>query len=262
MSNVTKSGTFSKQTAVCGFSQTVGHPTLASKVFISASHQLAIKLINTTTSYLRYLPQGALITRISFRHTTAFTSGALAAVGSDVALATPSAPTVANVGTAGSTTYSYKLVALNADGTFSAASAAGTTTTGNATLTTGNFNRLTFTPSASVYQYAVYRTAGGVAQGKIATVVTNFATVGITVNDTALVGDTTTPPSSANSGVDLLAATAINVDGDNIPLTPFPASLTQTVAGQPEGVQQIIVTLSGTLTNGAGYALIEYINTL
>ena len=58
-------------------------------------------------------------------------------------LTTPDAPTVTPEGTAGATTWTYEIVAKKSSTSqFSAASADGTTTTGNATLTSTNYNRI------------------------------------------------------------------------------------------------------------------------
>lgn len=71
--------------------------------------------------------------------------GVLAASNPQVAV--PTAPTVTNVGTTGSTTYQYALVAHGLTGS-TPLSPLGQTTTGNATLTGGNYNALTWTPPA------------------------------------------------------------------------------------------------------------------
>ena len=84
-------------------------------------------------------------------------------------VAAPSAPTVTNVGTAGVTTYSYTITAVSATGGESTASTAGTTATGNATLSSTNYNAITWTPVAGAVSYKVYRTVGGATQGLLAT---------------------------------------------------------------------------------------------
>jgi len=107
------------------------------------------------------------------------------------ALATPALPTVTPQGTPGATAYSYKVVALAQNGV-SAASAAGSTATGNATLSGTNFNRLLWTAVTGATAYAIYRTVGGVTQGLIATVGNT-----LTVDDTGLAGDSATAPAAA-----------------------------------------------------------------
>jgi len=59
-------------------------------------------------------------------------------------LATPTAPVITNVGTAGSTYYPYYLVCNDSVGGQTLPSLAGTTTTGNATLSASNYNVVTF----------------------------------------------------------------------------------------------------------------------
>src|SRR6266496_1452724 len=75
-----------------------------------------------------------------------------------VVVTTPAAPTVVPQGTPGAATWSYKIVAKQASGVHSAASSAGTTTTGNATLSSTNFNRITWSVVAGATSYDVYRT--------------------------------------------------------------------------------------------------------
>src|SRR5712664_2979919 len=58
------------------------------------------------------------------------------------AIGTPSAGSVVNFGTAGATTYTYLCVAQDINANETIPSATFTTTTGNATLTTTNFNRV------------------------------------------------------------------------------------------------------------------------
>lgn len=75
-------------------------------------------------------------------------------------LAAPAAPTVAPQGTAGATAYSYKVSAIDANGE-TVPSAAGATATGNAALSTTNFNRLTWAAVTGATGYKVYgRTSG------------------------------------------------------------------------------------------------------
>lgn len=81
-------------------------------------------------------------------------------------LPTPSAPTITNVGTAGATTYSYKVVARTINN-HSPVSAAGSTATGNNTLTGSNYNHIVWTPVTGAQFYDVYRTVGGATQGLI-----------------------------------------------------------------------------------------------
>lgn len=72
---------------------------------------------------------------------------------------TPATPSVATVGTSGSTDYKYAIVAISKDGTYSALSTAGDIASGNATLTTTNYNQITITPRADAVGYIIVRTS-------------------------------------------------------------------------------------------------------
>lgn len=75
-------------------------------------------------------------------------------------LAAPGAPTVTPQGTAGTTTYKYRISALDADGE-TLASSEGQTTTGNAALSAGNNNLVTWSAVTGATSYNVYgRTSG------------------------------------------------------------------------------------------------------
>lgn len=124
-------------------------------------------------------------------------------------MATPSAPTVTPGGTPGSTAYSYKVVICEDGPTcayHTAASSAGSTSTGNATLSSTNYNLL----SAYVDSYSgqlgrcinVYRTAGGATQGLIGNCVWKQ------FKDTGLTGDSTTAPSTNTTTLDETGLTA------------------------------------------------------
>lgn len=116
---------------------------------------------------------------------------------------TPTAPTIGNVGTAGAVTWSYKAVARQSDGAYSAASSAGSTATGNATLTTGNYNTITWpavTGMRATDFYDIYRTAHGTSpttDGLIGTVAGNV----LTLDDTGQAGDASTPPATGIDNV-------------------------------------------------------------
>lgn len=122
-----------------------------------------------------------------------------------VVVTQPAAPTIATQGTAGSTSYSYAVVAVQAGGTQSIGGLVGTIATGNAVLGTTNYNQITWAAVPGAASYNVYRTASGgtpATTGKIASV-----TSGLTLNDTGLVGDGTTMPATAADNV-LLVGTA------------------------------------------------------
>lgn len=121
---------------------------------------------------------------------------------------TPGAPTVAVIGVAGAATYTYALVAKQANGNSTVAGATGTTSTGNATLSSTNLNRLTWTAVDNATSYDVYRTVGGAATGKIGNVATT------TIDDTGLTADGTTAPATTPFNFDI----GIGYDGTNYPL--------------------------------------------
>jgi hypothetical protein len=118
------------------------------------------------------------------------------------AMTTPTAPTVAVVGTAATTSYSYEIVAIGPNGD-SIPSTAGTTSTGNTTLSGTNYNNLTWTPNAGAFLgQRIIRTVGGTSQGVIATVgpsTATFADTGLAA--TAYTASMTNPQ---NSNQDLL----------------------------------------------------------
>lgn len=112
-------------------------------------------------------------------------------------LANPSAPTVTNEGTAGATTYGYKIVAFLGDAVIhTAASSEGTTATGNAALDSTNFNRLTWPAISGATTYTVYRTTGGASPPVL---LTSGLTVA-TYDDTGSAGTSATPESTNTTG--------------------------------------------------------------
>lgn len=129
-----------------------------------------------------------------------------------VSLLIPAAPSISNEGTPGVATWSYKIVSVDSNGSKSAASPAGTTATGNATLDSTNFNRLTWAADPAAASYDIYRTAHGTSpasNGKIGNVVAPTTTI----DDTGLVGDATTPPALSTDKIILFGS-----DGVNYPL--------------------------------------------
>jgi hypothetical protein len=113
------------------------------------------------------------------------------------ALSDPSAPTVTAQGTTGATAYSYKVVAMHRHGQ-TAASAAGSVANGNATLSSTDFNRVTWTAVTGATAYRIYRTASAgtpSTTGQIGVVgaVTQF-------DDTGLAGDSSTAPTVNTTG--------------------------------------------------------------
>jgi hypothetical protein len=81
------------------------------------------------------------------------------------AVASPGAPTVTPQGTPGVTNYTYQIVGIDHNGGKTLAGSAGTTSTGNATLTSVNYNHVTWTavPGASTYDVLINGTTTSVA---------------------------------------------------------------------------------------------------
>jgi hypothetical protein len=126
-------------------------------------------------------------------------------------LANPGAPTVTNVGTTGAATWTYKIVAKQLDGSNTAAGAAGSTTTGNATLTTSNYNHLAWTAVTGAASYDIYRTAHGTTpstNGKLATVTAPI----VTYDDKAAAGNGASAPIINSTGTMPDATGEISID--------------------------------------------------
>lgn len=113
-------------------------------------------------------------------------------------LTTPSAPTVTPQGTTGATAYSYKIEALNRDQT-SIASSAGSTATGNATLSSTNFNRVTWTAVTGASAYRVYRSASAGTPSTTG-VIAIVGSSALQLDDTGLAGDASTAPTAVTGG--------------------------------------------------------------
>lgn len=103
-------------------------------------------------------------------------------------LATPTAPTIAPQGTVGMTPYGYKIIPLKGTTTCGSVSPQGVTSTGNATLSATNYNRVSWTAISGATSYLVYRTA---TMGSPATTGLLGETAGTSFNDTGIAGDGT-----------------------------------------------------------------------
>lgn len=121
-------------------------------------------------------------------------------------LANGPVPVITNVGAAGVTNYSYKIVAKTTNG-HDAVGAAGSTATGNVTLDGTNYNVITWAPITGALSYDIYRTVGGATQGKIGNVI--YPTTSL--NDTGLAGDAATAPATNNTGSYYSAAGSVNL---------------------------------------------------
>jgi hypothetical protein len=81
--------------------------------------------------------------------------------GIDIAtIPTPSAPAVSNVGTPGTSSYAYAVVAYGPVGN-TAGGSTSSTSSGNARLSSTNYNQLQWYPVAGATKYCVWRTASG-----------------------------------------------------------------------------------------------------
>jgi hypothetical protein len=115
-------------------------------------------------------------------------------------LTTPDAPTVAPQGTSGATTWTYKIVARKTTTSqFSAASNVGTTAAGNATLTSTNYNLISWDAVTDANQYDIYRTVAGGTPATTGLIGTTSNTTRF--NDTGVPGDGNSPPSAGGPGV-------------------------------------------------------------
>jgi hypothetical protein len=116
-------------------------------------------------------------------------------LGGNQGLQPPKDITAVVTGTPGATTYRYTVTALNATGE-SMASQEVIVTTGNATLTGGNHNDLSWTAVTGATGYSVYRTVSGGTPSSTGKIATNQA--GVTLNDTGLAAAGASPASNAS----------------------------------------------------------------
>lgn len=147
-------------------------------------------------------------------------------------LGTVTGGAVANVGTAGATTYTYKIVPVTAAaGLEGVGSANITTTTGNATLDSTNYNRITWTRKRGVAYYRVFRTAGGATQGQIGACAGNAAAMQL--DDIGIAGGGETVATIDPSG-------DLTVEGEI-----FGAPISWTAAGTSITVDDTILNIGG-----------------
>jgi hypothetical protein len=112
--------------------------------------------------------------------------------------AIPSAPTVSHGGVTGSTDYTYAVSAVMADGTtITQASPTTQTTTGNATLSTANYNVVSWTAVAGAWSYNIYRTSSA---GSPSTTGLIGNTTGTSFNDTGIAGTVAAPTTTIITG--------------------------------------------------------------
>lgn len=122
-----------------------------------------------------------------------------------VGLSTPSAPVVIPNGVGGSTTYTYFVVAEDARGYKTLASTGGATTTGNATLSVSNFNRISWTKVNGAVKYHILK---GTTSVKLSEVLAPL----VTVDD---IGQSTSAftPAVRNETLDLTIAGWLRANG-------------------------------------------------
>ncbi len=128
-------------------------------------------------------------------------------------LLVPAAPTLANVGTAGSTSYTYVLTATTVDGGESLIGTTAATATGNATLSGSNYNTIKAPFVRGAFGYNVYRhaNAGGLGNGLIGTITYSQQASNTVLQDIGQAATTAEPT------VDTTGALAIrNTNGSNL----------------------------------------------
>jgi parallel beta-helix repeat protein len=180
---------------------------------------------------------------LSVGKTSATTSADIQGAVRSTALPTPAAVTLSTSGTAGSTTYGYRVSALDGLGE-TLASTETTIATGNATLTGTNKINISWVPVGGAVQYKVYRsTSAGTpaTTGLIATIAGNVATV----SDTGL----------AASGVVPTANTTGNASLGGGSLTLGTASMSNGNLVFANSTNANTVTVLSGVTAGASYAL-------
>lgn len=115
-------------------------------------------------------------------------------------VASPAAPTVTVVGTAGTTAYEYEITAVNKNGE-TLASAVTSITTGNATLSGTNYNQITWSPVDGADSYNVYGRISG-SLGLLANVKTQTSGVWEYLDEGTASPGTAAP--AANTTADVL----------------------------------------------------------
>jgi hypothetical protein len=134
-------------------------------------------------------------------------------------IATPAAPTVTQGGTAGSTNYSYAIVAKTADGTVTAIGPATQTTTGAATLSATDYNTIAWTGVTNATRYDVYRTASSGTPSSTGLLFANVPAGTLTKNDVGGAASGTAPTANATGyiavtlGAAVTSATTIDPTG-------------------------------------------------
>ena len=157
----------------------------------------------------------------------------------------PAAPTVAPQGTTGSTTYTYAISALYANGQQSPLSPSTTTATGNTVLNGTNYNKITWSAVSGAVNYNIYRLAAGgvspVAVGLIGNSGGTLQFLDQAAATVAVVSPTNTAPTfqvQTASGANVIAANIstgqVSID-DNLTSMSTPTALVSTGWGGTGG---------------------------
>jgi hypothetical protein len=133
-----------------------------------------------------------------------------------VVITRPFAPVITVVGTPGASTWSYVIVAKQADGTYSQASPVGTTLLGNTTLNGTNYNHIVWPAVLGATSYDIYRTAHGSSPSTNGFIGSTDQT---SFDDQGGAGDGATAPAVAADNMVLLGT-----DGTNYPLKISPGN--------------------------------------
>ena len=175
------------------------------------------------------------------------------------ALGNPSAPTITNHGTGGSTTYQYSIVCEDWNGGQSTQSATGQTTTGNATLSGTNYNGIAYSCGSNYRRADILKFSGGTWQ-RLAYTYPNSTSTNV-VNDTGGALTAFTLPTRNTTGdlsvagelitaASTTSSAGLNVPHGTAPTSPVNGDLWTTVSGL---YARINGTTVGPYTDGTGF---------
>jgi hypothetical protein len=169
----------------------------------------------------------------------------------------PANPTIGQAGTVGTTHYTYKVVGRA--GNLMAPTSTVQTTTGNATLTAGNYNTVTFTAVPGFTVYDIYRTASSGTPsttgliGSVNAAFTQNTTPILVFNDTGITADGSTAPTTNTTGSvsgDWDVYGNVNVYALSTPAAPL--AVVNGTAGSTT-IDYEIVAYSGSLNGATGH---------
>lgn len=144
-----------------------------------------------------------------------------------------SAPTVSvtNIGSAGATTYGYRVSAINSVGETLASSTV-VTTTGNASLTGSNYNRVSWTRVIGATGYKVYgRTSGSELLMATVTTALHYDDTGAATPSGALPSSNTTGYSSSRTSIGTLMKQQTGPTDLDKWIGPFPVGISRPAEG-------------------------------